>query len=316
MSSPSASSWSSWLFSSQGAIPFDVWGQQQHLGSVLTQVKSTMLVTLWVFLGIEAAVVVSDRAQDPPQVGMATFVGLAVCTVLYFLLSALPFGVMHQKDLAGLGNPSSAYVLQALVGHWGAIFVNFSVLFSVLFCWLAWTILVAELPYEGAKGGVFPKFLALENRHHAAAPSLWMSSIVMQITMFVVLFAQNAWIWLISITGVTSLPPYLASTAFLWLYASKTGYTDECLGNPGHGHVDGNSGYAVFGLASLCGRAAVSADVDDRLRHRPAGLLVCPAGAQSRQGRVHAHRAGGGNPSRHRRDRGRVLFAKGIVTIS
>jgi arginine:ornithine antiporter/lysine permease len=46
----------------------------------------------------------------------------------------------------------------------------------------------------------------------------------MQIAMFVVLFAHNAWIWLISITGVISLPPYLASTAFLWLYASKPGY--------------------------------------------------------------------------------------------
>ena len=161
MSSPSVSSWLSWPFSSVGGqFSFDVWGQQEHLGSILTQVKSTMLVTLWVFLGIEAAVVVSDRAKEPTQVGTATFVGLAVCTLLDFLLSVLPFGVMHQKELAGLSNPSSAYVLQALVGHWGAIFVNFSVLFSTLFCWLAWTILAAELPYEGAKGTVFPKFLA------------------------------------------------------------------------------------------------------------------------------------------------------------
>ena len=183
-----------------------------------------MLVTLWVFIGIEAAVVVSDRAREPTQVGAATFIGLAVCTVLYFLLSALPFGIMRQKGLAGLSNPSTAYLLQALVGHWGAIFVNVSLLFSVLFCWLAWTILVAELPYEGAKGGVFPKILAWENQHHAAAPSLWISSVVMQMTMFVVLFAQNAWIWLISITGVMILPPYLASTAFLWLYARKSDY--------------------------------------------------------------------------------------------
>jgi len=212
------------VFVSKGQFSFDVWGRQQQLGSVLTQVKSTMLVTLWVFIGIEAAVVVSDRARNPRQVGTATFVGLAVCTVLYFLLSALPFGIMHQKDLAGLANPSAAYILQSLVGHWGAIFINVSLLFSVLFCWLAWTILVAELPYEGAKGGVFPKFLARENSHHAAAPSLWMSSIVMQITMFVVLFAQNAWIWLISVAGIMILPPYLASTAFLWLYATKSGY--------------------------------------------------------------------------------------------
>jgi arginine:ornithine antiporter/lysine permease len=99
--------------------------------------------------------------------------------------------------------------------------VNVSLLFSVLSCWLAWTILVAELPFEGAKGGVFPKFLARENSYHAPAPSLWLSSMVMQITLFVILFAHNAWIWLISITGVMILPPYLASTAYLVLYARR-----------------------------------------------------------------------------------------------
>jgi arginine:ornithine antiporter/lysine permease len=215
------------LFIQKSQFSFDIWGQGQQLGSVLTQVKSTMLVTLWVFIGIEAAVVVSDRARVPHQVGAATFIGLAVCTTLYFLLSALPFGLMHQKELAGLSNPSSAYILQVLVGHWGAIFINVSLLFSVLFCWLAWTMLVAELPFEGAKGGVFPKILARENKHHAAAPSLWISSLVMQATMFVVLFAHDAWIWLISITGVMVLPPYLASTAFLWKFASSAGFSGK-----------------------------------------------------------------------------------------
>jgi arginine:ornithine antiporter/lysine permease len=80
---------------------------------------------------------------------------------------------------------------------------------------------VAELPFEGAKGGVFPRFLARENSHHAAAPALWLSSIVMQVTLFVVLFAHDAWIWLISITGVMILPSYLASTAYLVTFARR-----------------------------------------------------------------------------------------------
>jgi len=209
------------LFFQRMQFSYDVWGQQQHLGSALAQVKSTMLVTLWVFIGIEGAVVLSDRARDPHQVGTATFVGLAVCTTLYFLLSALPFGVLHQTGLARLPNPSSAYILETLVGHWGAVFVVVSLLFSVLSCWLAWTILVAELPFAAAKENVFPRFLSRENRNQAAAPSLWLSSIVMQAMMFVVLFAHDAWIWLISVAGVTILPPYLASAAFLWKCAAQ-----------------------------------------------------------------------------------------------
>lgn len=210
-------------FITGGEFTFDIWGQQNHLGSLFAQVKSTMLVTLWVFIGIEAAVVLSDRARKMSDIGPATFIGLGVCTLLYALLSILPFGIMHQGDIAKLTNPSTAFVLSAIVGQWGAVFVNVSLLIAVLSCWLAWTILTAELPFEGAKGGVFPKFLAKENRFHAAVPSLLVSSVVMQITMFVVLFANNAWLWLIDICGVMILPPYFASALYLTLFASLPG---------------------------------------------------------------------------------------------
>lgn len=205
----------------------DLWGEGQQLGSVLTQVKSTMLVTLWVFIGIEGAVVMSARARKPQQVGQATYIGLVVCTLLYFLLSALPFGFMTQPELAGLDEPAAAYILERLVGRWGAIFVIVSLLISLLSCWLAWTILVAELPYAGAKDGVFPRILGRENRFHSPGPSLWLSSAVMQLIIFVVLFAENAWIWLISVTGVMILPAYLASTAYLWRYGLSHAYMDE-----------------------------------------------------------------------------------------
>jgi arginine:ornithine antiporter/lysine permease len=236
------------LYAKAGHFSLDAWGESAQLGSVLTQVKSTMLVTLWVFIGIEGAVVVSDRARDQRDVGKATFIGLAVCTVLYALLSILPFGLATQPELAALGNPSAAYLLQSAVGPWGAIFINVSLLIAVLSCWLAWTILVAELPMMGAKDGVFPRFLAKENRHHAAAPSLWLSSAVMQVMMFVVLFAHDAWIWLISITGVMVLPPYLASAAYLWKFSTEKSYHGGAGETRGQALITGILGtaYAVW----------------------------------------------------------------------
>ena len=56
----------------------DIWGQgNTELGSVMDQVKSTMKVTLWVFIGIEGAVVVSARARHRKDVGRATVLALA-----------------------------------------------------------------------------------------------------------------------------------------------------------------------------------------------------------------------------------------------
>lgn len=212
-----------WVFNG-AQFNTDFWGQKPDLGSVMTQVKSTMLVTLWAFIGIEGAVVVSGRAQRPALVGQATLIGLFVCLGIYILLSLVPFGVMTQPELAALKNPSAAYVLEHIVGTWGAVFMNLGVLLALLSCWLSWTILVAEVPHEAAKDGVFPKALAKENKNNSPSVALLWSSLFMQATIFVVLFAQDAWLFLLQITGVMVLPPYLASCAFLWKLAAGKDY--------------------------------------------------------------------------------------------
>lgn len=214
------------VFFNSGKFSLDIWGTHAHLGNVLAQVKSTMMVTLWVFIGIEGAVVVSGRATHSEDVGRSTLLGLLVCLLLYVLTSVLPFGVMTQAQLAALNGPSAAYVLSAVVGHWGAVFIIVSVLISLLSCWLAWTILVAELPFEGARDGVFPKFLSHENSHHSPAPSLLLSTLAMQVAMFIVIFANNAWLWMVAITGVMILPPYFACTAYLFRYVNQPAFID------------------------------------------------------------------------------------------
>lgn len=229
------------IFLNSAQFSADFWGGQAHIGNLLTQVRSTMMVTLWVFIGIEGAVVVSGRARHTEDVGRATFIGLLLCLLLYFLVSVLPFGMLSQAQLAALKGPSTAYVLEHAVGHWGAIAMIISVLVSLLSCWLAWTILVAELPFEGARDGVFPEVLSHENKNHSPAPSLWLSTMVMQATMFVVLFAHNAWLWLVAITGVMILPPYLASTGFLWRYATHPEFITA------HGH-ESKQGALISGV--------------------------------------------------------------------
>ena len=89
---------------------FDFWGEaiatKAKLGDLNTQIKSTMLVTLWAFIGIEGAVVMSNRAKSPSAVGKATILGFVSCLAIYLLLSLLPFGYMNQEQLAAVSNPS------------------------------------------------------------------------------------------------------------------------------------------------------------------------------------------------------------------
>ena len=176
---------------------FDFWGEsiaaQAKLGSLSTQIKSTMLVTLWAFIGIESAVVLSSKAKGPNTVSKATILGFIGCLVIYILLSLLPFGYMTQEQLAQVPNPSTAGILEPILGKWGAWIMNIGLVVSVLTSWLAWTMVTAELPFAAAKAGTFPKAFTKENQAGSPSVSLWITSLMMQLFMFLVYFSNNAW---------------------------------------------------------------------------------------------------------------------------
>ncbi len=199
---------------------FDFWGEnlasRMKLGGLSTQIKSTMLVTLWAFIGIEGAVVMSKHAKSPKSVGRATVLGFLGCLTIYVLLSLLPFGYMSQAELAAIPNPSTAGVLEKIVGSWGAWLMNIGLLISVLSSWLAWTMVTAQIPQAAAENGTFPKEFAAENNNGAPSVSLWVTSALMQIFMLLVYFSGNAWNTMLSITSVMVLPAYLSSCAYLW----------------------------------------------------------------------------------------------------
>ena len=186
------------------------------VGALSEQIKSTMLVTLWAFIGIEGAVVLSDKAKSQSDVSKATLLGFLGCLAIYVLLSVVPFGFMTQHELSTIPNPSTAGILEAVVGPWGAWLMNIGLLIAVLASWLAWTMIVSEMPYAMAKNNTFPQVFTRENKNGSPSISLWTTSIVMQLAMFLVYFSNNAWNTMLSITGVMVLPAYLVSTCYLW----------------------------------------------------------------------------------------------------
>ena len=193
------------------------WGEASpKLGDVGSQIKNTMMVTLWAFIGIEGAVVLSGRAQSQSAVGKATVIGYLGSLAIYVLLSILPFGYLTQAQLAVIPDPSTAGVLEAVVGKWGAWLMNIGLILATLASWLSWTMIVAEMPFEMAKNGTFPKFFTKENENESPSASLWVTSFFMQLAMLFVYFSTNAWNTMLSITSVMVLPAYFTSCLYLW----------------------------------------------------------------------------------------------------
>lgn len=80
-------------------------------------------------------------------------------------LSLLPYGFLTQEEIAAVANPSTAGVLEQVVGPWGAWVMNIGLLIAVLSSWLAWTMIAAEIPAAAAQNGTFPKQFARENQN-------------------------------------------------------------------------------------------------------------------------------------------------------
>ncbi|MEQ1537036.1 MAG: arginine-ornithine antiporter [Burkholderiaceae bacterium] len=191
----------------------DFWGDAK-LGSVLEQVKSTMLVTVWVFIGIEGASVYSARAKNREDVGKATVLGFLICLVLLMSVSLLSLGIYTQPELAALKNPSMALVLEKAVGSWGAIAIYIGLIVSVGGGFLAWTLLAAESLFTPAKGGVMPTWLAQKNSNDVPANALWLTNGMVQLFLILTLFSKASYLALISLSTAMILLPYLFSAVY------------------------------------------------------------------------------------------------------
>jgi arginine:ornithine antiporter/lysine permease len=205
----------------------DFWGKPA-LGTVLEQVKSTMLVTVWAFIGIEGASVVSGRAQSRADVGRATLVGFAIVLVLLMGVSLLSLGILSQPELAALKNPSMAGLLEKIAGPWGGSFITIALLISVGGALLAWTLLAAETLFSPARDDVMPRALARQNKHGVPAAALWVTNGLVQVFLMLTLVANATYLALISLATSMILVPYLFSALHAVLSSSAgTGYRGD-----------------------------------------------------------------------------------------
>ena len=192
-----------------GVFQADVWGRANpRLGSVLEQVRGMMLVTVWVFIGVEGASVYSAYARRRVDVGRATLTGFLFVLALLVAVSLLSMGVMAQPELAALKNPSMAYVLERAVGPWGAALISVGLFISLSGALLSWLMLSAETLYSAARDGAAPAWLARENARGAPAASLWLTSASVQLFLLVTLVSESTYLSLVNLGTAMILLPY------------------------------------------------------------------------------------------------------------
>lgn len=193
------------------------------LGDLNEQVRNTMLITTFVFIGIEGASVYSRYAKRREDVGRATVMGFLSVLSIFSLVTLSSYSVMPQPELADTRQPSMIGVFQSVVGDWGEIFISVAVIVSVLGAYLAWTLMAAEVMYIPARNEDFPEFLGRENDNGTPITALVVTSLAVQGLLAATLVLTDALNFMLDLSTSLALIPYLLAAA----YALKLGLVGE-----------------------------------------------------------------------------------------
>jgi len=212
------------FFSFDGHVFSHNWtARAYNLGGINEQVRNTMLITTFVFIGVEGASVYSRYAKRREDVGRATVLGFLSVLAIFALVTLASYAAVPQPELAGTRQPSMIGVFQSQVGHWGQIFISVGIIISVLGAYLAWTLMAAEVMFNPARAEDMPRFLGMENEKGVPITALVATSMGIQALLGLTLFVTNALDFMLDFSTVLALLPYLLAAA----YALKLGLTGE-----------------------------------------------------------------------------------------
>lgn len=201
-------------------LTLDFWGESTG-SSVFEQIQGIMLFTVWVFIGVEGASVYSKQARTRRDVGRATVIGFFTVLVLLVSVSTLSYGVLTQAELAALPDNSMANVLEAVVGPWGAALVSIGLCLSVLGAYVSWQMLYAEPVAMMAFDGLLPRKLGTINATGSPVIAQLISTIVIQLWVFVFFLNETTYISMVQLATVLYLLPYVFSSLYLILLATR-----------------------------------------------------------------------------------------------
>ncbi|WEV39673.1 basic amino acid/polyamine antiporter [Lactobacillus sp. ESL0681] len=213
-----------------GIFTADFWGNVAnnllHGGKVLSifgQMKQSIMIIMWVFIGIEGASVLANRAKRRSDAQAATIMGLATLIIIYVFASILPYGVLSQAQLATIKQPAMANILKHVVGDWGASFINVGVIISTIGSWLSWTMLPAETTTLMVKDQTLPSYWGKLNAKNSPTTSLIITGVMQTLFLFTLLATDYAYNFAYTLATAAILLSYLLVGVYQMKYSYQNG---------------------------------------------------------------------------------------------
>ncbi|WP_215779614.1 MULTISPECIES: putrescine-ornithine antiporter [unclassified Paludibacterium] len=142
-------------------------------------IMSASSLTLWAFLGLESACVVSGVVENPKKnVPIATMLGTLFAAVVYILSTFAIMGVVPAKELAASAAPFST-AAQYMFGSWAGSFVSFCAVVACLGSLNGWVLTTGQVSKAAADDGMFPKIFSETNKYGTPFKGMILTGLLM-----------------------------------------------------------------------------------------------------------------------------------------
>jgi APA family basic amino acid/polyamine antiporter len=202
-----------WFVDSSHYEPFNPSGE-----SLPNAVQATVALTLWAFLGLEAATVPAGSIRDPERtIPRATVFGTLLAGIATILACTAVLGLLP-KDVVAASQAPMADAARSLWGAGAGIGIAAVAAVSCFGALNGWVLLAGQMPMAAARDGLFPQRFAGVDANGTPAFGIVVSS-TLSTLLVLSNYAQSLvqlFTFSILLSTAAILLPYVVSTA-AWL---------------------------------------------------------------------------------------------------
>jgi APA family basic amino acid/polyamine antiporter len=202
---------------------------QTGFRSIVGGASATASLTLWAFLGLEAATVPSGSIADPARtIPRATVVGTLMTAGIYVLCTV---GVMSLLPPETLGRSTAPFsdAARLLAGDGAARAVAVGGAISCFGALNGWTLLAGQLPLAVARDGLFPAVFARVSAAQAPVAGLLIAG-VLTTGLIALNYSRDLvglFTFIILLSTLSTLVPYVFSSLAVFLVRDETAHEGE-----------------------------------------------------------------------------------------
>ena len=185
--------------------------------SNFTAITNSATLTLFAFLGMESAVIVSGDTKDAKDtVRKSTIIGTLITIVVYLLSAVAIMGIIPPESLVK-SNAPFADAAEIFIGPSARYVIAGCAVIATLGALNGWILLQGRIPMAAAIDDLFPRVFAKENDNGSPFIGIVLSSILASVLM-VFSFADSlveAFTFMITLSTLSTIIPYLFSAGSL-----------------------------------------------------------------------------------------------------